>query len=120
MLRKLISILGILALASAYLPSALAGLSESQLPGCCNGIECPMHHMIEGHILCGATDGPGTAFQCCPDVAPRFTSAIALARIAPLIFFGERVFSRSVTSAAAESLKLELGTDVPPPRRSLA
>ena len=91
MLRRFIAAVGMLALAVAYLPGAVGDLSTSTMPACCNGVMCPMHHSVDGRVVCDmVTNHPGSSLQSCPDNAQRYTAALAFIRVRPTVFFAER------------------------------
>ena len=52
MKRRCIAVVGMIALAFAYLPGVVTALSANALPTCCSGMLCPMHHMSGGHMTC--------------------------------------------------------------------
>ena len=120
MVRRLISVVGILALTVAYLPGAVSSASASTTPDCCNGVMCPMHHMAGGQVLCDmGTSHSGPSLQSCPDNAQRYTAALAFVRAAPTIYYTERVISPATTFVSHSALNADLGVVLPPPRTSL-
>ena len=109
--------LGMLAMLIAYLPGVVAGSSAKPLPDCCNGVMCPMHKMAGDHVICGVDlqhrDG---AFQSCPDLSQHYTPALAFLRIAPAVFFSQRVLDSAATLAPQVAAKVDAEVPYPPPR----
>lgn len=119
MVRRLIAVVGILALVVAYLPAAMGDVSAAKKLDCCNGVMCPMHRMAGTHTECdGDTSHPGASLQSCPDNSQRYTAALAFVRVAPSFFLAERVVSPAVAFVSRVPLNADLGVLLPPPRTS--
>jgi len=83
MARRLVSILGILAMLIAFVPAIVNAGSSSNL--CCDGVMCPFHHLAEAD--CDAAHSRDGALQSCPGHGARFTGALPFARVAPAVSF---------------------------------
>ncbi len=83
MLRRLIALLGILALALTILPGI--PYLASATPNCCNGIMCPMHEAQTHGMSCDmGANGTGCALKCLPDQrAGHYTATIVFVLFAP-------------------------------------
>ena len=120
MLRRLISVIGMLALTLAYLPAAMGGLSPASAPDCCNGVMCPMHRMAGAHTECDGVAGrSGASLQSCPDNAQRYTVALSFVRVAPSVLLTECVVSPATVFVSRVPLSADLGVTPPPPRSRL-
>lgn len=96
MKRRCIALVGMTALALAYLPAVVGAFNASTLVTCCAGMLCPMHHMSAGHVTCDT------------DPAHRSTTCEACAPHQTLPYTAGAVFNR-VTSAPVTS-ELPAGT----------
>jgi hypothetical protein len=121
MIRRIIAVVAILALAFIYLPGVVADLSASAQPVCCDGTMCPMHRMAGNHVECSTGAGHSSgALQSCPDVAPRYTASLTFVGVAPSVFFAMGVISIAPILAFHEPVNAYRGIVLPPPRTSLA
>jgi hypothetical protein len=118
MIRKLLSILGTLAMLIAFLPGIVnTTVAAGRLPACCNGIMCPLHQMMGGHVICGANSTPRDgAVQSCPDQSAHYAGAPPFVRVAPSIFFSQRVVNPAVLPAARIAAKIDADVPFLPPR----
>lgn len=121
MVRRLIAVVAVLALAFIYLPGFVADLSASAQLSCCDGMMCPMHRMAGNQVECDmGTSHSGGSLQSCPDLAPRYTAALVFVGVAPSIFFAEHVLSLAAVFVSDTPVSADRGVILPPPRTSLA
>lgn len=114
MVRRSFAIVGMIALAFAYLPAVVAALNASPLPACCAGMLCPMH-MAGGHMMCGM-DMTGTAFQVCPCHSAQYTVGIVFNRVDPPLATSERPTGMAPALRLSVFPSLEPEVLSPPPR----
>lgn len=118
--RRFIAILGMLAFAIAYLPADTEGLHPGT-PDCCDGVLCPMmRHMANGGVICDMTHSPTTAFDCCPALAPQYTAALAMVRVAPPVLAAELPAGPAPFFILPLASHIDYDVVSPPPRASLA
>ncbi len=117
MLRRSFAVVGVIALALAYLPGAMSVLGANELAACCGGMLCPMHRMSAGQVTCDMSAGhKDMAFQACPSHPPQYTASLAFNRVAAPVLAHERpagappLLSLSVLSSIAPEVVS------PPPR----
>lgn len=121
MVRRLIAVVGILALALMYLPGLVADISASTQPACCDGATCPMHHIAGAQVECDINTGrPSGSLRSCSDLAPRYTAALVFVPVAPSVFFAERPIAAAPVLISDKPGNADLGVVIPPPRPSLA
>jgi hypothetical protein len=122
MKRRWIAVVGMIALAFAYLPGVVSALSANASSTCCAGMLCPMHHMSGSHLNCDT------------DPAHRSTTCEACAPHHPLAYTSGAVFNRVASPLAASErpagaapvlllvLRPSLAPEVvsPPPRLALS
>ena len=120
MLRRILAMIGVLALSVAYLPGVLTDAAASSDPSCCNGALCPMHKFMQGQASCDGDAGHGGTLRSCPDNSQRFVAATVFLRVQPATLAAEAL----ETSAPAAQILLpnsrEPKVATPPPRTSLA
>ena len=85
MKRRCIAVVGMIALAFAYLPGVVTALSANALPTCCSGMLCPMHHMSGGHMTCDIDPARrGTTCEACACSHPlQYTAGAVFNRVPP-------------------------------------
>jgi len=124
MMRRLIAVVAILAVALAYVPGMVGDVMASAM-NCCNGTLCPMHntsmHQADTHVECDMDMAhSAAALQSCPDNAPRYITAVAFVCVTPTIFFQERVVSVADAFVSHVVLNADLAISPRPPRTSVA
>jgi hypothetical protein len=120
MRRRLVAILGTLALAVAYLPAVTGGLAAGT-PECCTSGLCPMRNVSGGHLLCDMDLAhPHAAFESCPPQAPHYTVASDLIRVEPPGLAPERPSGAAPVFAMPSLPHADSEVASPPPRTSLA
>jgi hypothetical protein len=115
MARRLIAVLGILALAMTFLTS-VSTLASAE-PNCCNGIMCPMHE-AQSHPSCDmGANGSGCALKCLPgQPVSRFVATIVFALFAPVTLQHDFACERAIEFLAHLSPDALPRVDSPPPR----
>jgi hypothetical protein len=115
--RKLFSMLGALAICIAYLPGAIDASSISHMPDCCNGVMCPMHHMVGGQIICtmDMVQHAG-ALESCPDISQRYATALFFLQTSPATILFEKLVCLAPVAQPSEALKVDSEVPYPPPR----
>ena len=117
MTRKLLSMLGTLAMLIAFLPGVVdTAVAADQLPACCNGVMCPLHRMMGGHVICGFNSKRDGALQSCPDRSTQYAGALQFVRVAPSIFFSQRVVNAAALPATLIASKIDADVPFLPPR----
>jgi hypothetical protein len=119
MLRRLIAILGTLALVATLVPSLPDSVSEAL--ECCNGVMCPMHPAQDNAPNCGM-DGHGTnaALKPCPvQAAVHFTAATVFVLRAPAVLHHQVASEPAIAFLPSFYLDAERRIDSPPPRLPL-
>jgi hypothetical protein len=120
MARRLIAVLGILALAVTIVPNVPD--SASKALDCCNGIMCPMHAAQDIAPNC-ATDknGSSAALKPCPvQAAVHFTAATVFVLRASMILYDDARSEPAIAFLLHFSPDAERRVDSPPPRLPLA
>lgn len=105
--------LGIFVLTLAYLPSVMDGAS-SDVPSCCNGIMCPLHHLVNGHVVCNMSDG--NSFQSCADYGVRYAGSLVFARVSSPMVYTVRMISDALAFQLPASPTFDMPVFSPPPR----
>jgi hypothetical protein len=117
MVRRSVAVVGVIALALAYLPGAMSALGANELAACCGGMLCPMHRMSGGLMNCDMSAGhKDMAFQACPSRPPQYTAAMVFNRVAPPIVASERPAGAAPVLRLIASSSLEPEVLSPPPR----
>ena|SRR5712671_7740152 len=119
-MRRLIAVLGILALAVTIVPGMPDAPSEAL--GCCNGIMCPMHPAQDNDPNCGMdAHGTNAALKPCPvQAAVHFTAATVFVLLAPMILHDDVRSEPTIAFFPHFSPNAERRVDSPPPRLLLA
>lgn len=117
-MRRIIAVLGTLALAVTIVPSGLDAISLAL--DCCNGIMCPMH-AAQTHAPDCDMDGKGsnTALKPCPQAAAHYRGAIVFVLLAPAILHDNARSEPAIAFLPNFSPNAELPVDSPPPRLPL-
>jgi hypothetical protein len=114
MVRRVISVLAILALALTIAPGGLD--STSLALDCCNGIMCPMH-AVQAHAPSCDMDEKGSALRPCPvQTAAHYTGAIVFVLLAPTTSHGDARSEAVIAFLPNFSSDAEIRVDSPPPR----
>ena len=116
MVRRIIAILGTLALAVTIVPSGLDAISLAL--DCCSAIMCPMH-AAQTHAPDCDMDGKGsnTALKPCPvQAAAHYTGAIVFVLLAPAIFHDDARSEPAIAFLPNFSPNAERRVESPPPR----
>lgn len=116
--RRFVAVIGVIALAFAYLPGVVSILSANPLPSCCSGMLCPMHHMAGGHMTCGMDmSHPGTTCEACACNHPlQYTAALVFNRVAPASVSDERPAGAAPVLHLIAPASIEREVVSPPPR----
>jgi hypothetical protein len=119
MARRLIAVLGILALAVTIAPSVPDAASKAL--DCCNGIMCPMHAAQYVAPSCGTDkNGSNATLKPCPvQAAVHFTAATVFVLRAPAVLHHEVASERAIAFFPHFSPDAERHVDSPPPRLPL-
>jgi hypothetical protein len=116
--RRFIAVVGMIALAFAYLPGVVSALSANASPTCCAGMLCPMHHMSSGHMNCNMD--PAHRNTKCEACAPHhplaYTSGAVFNRVAPPPAASERPAGAAPRLLLIARPSLEPEVVSPPPR----
>jgi hypothetical protein len=117
--RRLISILGALALLATTAPLGLDAAAAAF--ACCNGVMCPMH-AAQAHSDCGMDmNGSGPMLKPCPvPAAPRYTAANLFVLPVPVVLNHTIVTERAIASLQRLMVDADSKIDPPPPRLQLA
>ena len=116
MIRRLIAVLGIAALAVAFLPGVADGLSAAGQPACCSGVMCPMHRNGGQKIICDMALGhQGAQLEACPST-PQHYAALVFVPIAPAVLFVEWLVDSAPVFAPPVAAKNGHDVALPPPR----
>ena len=121
MTRRLLAMVGIVAMLIAFAPGLVEGAGDSGLPSCCDGVMCPMHKVVNGRVLCGMMtlqQQPGSSFQSCPDLAHKFTGALPFLRVAPASVTAVWRVAPFVPAALPPVTSVTSDVPCPPPRSS--
>ena len=118
MKRRFIAVVGMIALAFAYLPGVVSALSAGTSPTCCAGMLCPMHHMSGGHMNCDmdAAHRGTTCEACAPHHPLPYTAGAIFNRVAPPAGRDERPAGAAPALLLIAAPSLELEVISPPPR----
>jgi hypothetical protein len=117
MARGLFSLVGTLAMLIAFLPGVVGTSSAEAVPGCCNGVICPLHQMASTQVTCYLNLSSRAAeFQSCPDQTTHFVGALVFVRVAPTIFFTQRWVDSAVPLAFPAPDRITSEVPYPPPR----
>jgi hypothetical protein len=117
MVRRSVAVVGVIALALAYLPGAMSALAANESAACCAGMLCPMHRMSGGQVTCDMSAGHrDMAFQACPSRPPQYTVGIVFNRVAPPLATSERPTGMAPTLRLTVLPSLEPEVLSPPPR----
>ena len=115
MIRRVVAVIGILALAGTMLSSMPATASEAL--DCCNGVMCPLH---AGHPANCDANGSGTALKSCPvQAAAHYTAAIVFVLLVPAVLHQELVSEAAIAFLPSLHSDVEPSVDSPPPRLRL-
>jgi len=116
--RRLTGILGIFALAVAFLPGMVDGLGAAQQLKCCAGTLCPMHSNGGQKLDCDMDFGhQGAELQACPSANQHY-AALAFVPTGPADLFAEWLVDSAPVFAPPAAVNN--GHDVaPPPPRSV-
>jgi hypothetical protein len=119
MVRRIIAVLGTLALAVTIVPSGLDAISLAL--DCCNGIMCPMHAEQRQAANCdmGANGSSATLKPCPLQTAPHYTGAIVFVLLAPAIFHDDARSEPAIAFLPNFSPNAERRVESPPPRLPL-
>jgi hypothetical protein len=115
--RRFIAVIGMIALAFAYLPAVVSVLSANASSVCCTGTLCPMHNMAGSHMNCGMDMAhPGTTCEACPCRTPQYTAALIFNRVAPPLAASERPAGAAPVLRLIAPPSIEPEVVSPPPR----
>ncbi|PYU26153.1 MAG: hypothetical protein DMG32_10295 [Acidobacteria bacterium] len=116
MARRIIAVLGTLALAVTIVPSGLDAISLAL--DCCNGIMCPMHAEQRQAANCDmGTNGSSAALKPCPvQAAAHYTAAIIFVLLAPLILHDDARSEPAIAFLSNFLPNVERRVESPPPR----
>jgi len=119
MLRRIISVLAILALALTIAPSGLDAASLAL--DCCNGIMCPMHPAQVHPPNCDMSgNGPPAALRPCPVQNPaHYTGAVVFVPPTPTVLHHHTQTEPAFAFFPTLSPSAERRMDSPPPRLPL-
>ena len=118
-MRRIIAVLGTLALAATVVPNGRDVASEAF--DCCNGIMCPMH-AAQTHAPNCDMDGKGSsaALKPCPvPMAVHYTATIVFVLRAPVILHHEVLSGPAPTITRNFYSDAARPVDSPPPRLPL-
>jgi hypothetical protein len=115
MARRLLSALGIVAMLFAFLPGVVDASLAADSQVCCNGAMCPLHQLMAAQKLCDTTTHDGV-LESCPQPGNHYTGALPFVRVAPSIFFSQRLMDSAVLPAPQVSAKVAADIPYPPPR----
>ena len=117
-MRRLIAVVGILALAATIVPNKSDAASQGL--DCCNGIMCPMH-AAETHAANCDMDKNGLAeLKPCPvQAAAHYTAAIVFVLLAPMMLQDDDRSEPARVFLPNSSPNAECRVDSPPPRLPL-
>ena len=120
MVRRLIAVLAILALALTILPG-IPNLA-SATPSCCNGIMCPMHQAGSHAMSCDmGANGSGCALKCLPSQqAGHYTATIVFVLFAPTTLQRLPASEPAIAFLPHLSPDAFLRVESPPPRLPLS
>ena len=113
--RQFIAIVGMIALALAYLPGVVSVLSANPSPVCCAGTLCPMHQMSGAHMTCGM-DATHPASQACGCHSVQYTGGLVFNRVAPAPATNERPNGVPPVLLSIASPNVQPDVLSPPPR----
>jgi hypothetical protein len=117
--RRCLAVVGMLALALAYLPGVACLLNVA--PACCAAAMCPMHNAPGSHMTCGMdTAHSGNAFQSCGCHSAQYTGGFVFDRAAPAVAGSERFSGVAPTLRQIAFLNVKLEVVLPPPRLVLS
>jgi hypothetical protein len=118
MKRRFIAVVGMIALAFAYLPSVAGILNAQASPTCCSGMLCPMHHMSGGQMNCDMDAAHrGTSCEACaPHHALPYTAGLVFNRVAPPQVASERPAGAAPVLLLIAPPNVEPEIVSPPPR----
>ena len=115
-MRRFLAIVGVFALAVAYLPGVVGALYAAQQPSCCLGPLCPMHHKMNQQSLCDMGPGnKGAQMQACPASIQHYAAFVFVRSLAPTLF-GECLVQQMSISVSTASPSNTAHVDSPPPR----
>jgi hypothetical protein len=120
--RRFIAVVGIIALAFAYLPGVVSALSASPSATCCAVMLCPMHHMSGGHPTCDADPARrGTTCEACAaHHSLQYKAGAVFNRVSPPLVTSERPTGTAPALLQIASASLEPEVLSPPPRLALS
>ncbi len=119
MFRRCVAILTVCALAAAFLPELVRDLSASDMPSCCNGVVCPMHHNWGQKISCDINLGhQGAELQACPSAYQHYATLLFVP-IAPVALLVEWLVDSMPIFASSVVVSNTHEVLSPPPRRIL-
>src|SRR5271165_3523173 len=120
--RRFLAVVGVIAMALAYLPAVVSVLSANPSPACCAGMLCPMHHMSGGHMTCDtdAAHRSATCEACAPHHALPYAGGSVFNRVAPPLVANERPAGAAPVLLQIASSSLEPEVLPPPPRLALS
>jgi hypothetical protein len=119
MARRLLSVLGSLAMLIAFLPG-IVDAASANLPACCTGAMCPFHQMASAKVICDTSSSPRDAdLERCPDQTTHYTVALIFVRMAPAILFAQPLVGAAASLPSSAPAKVAVEVPYPPPRLAL-
>jgi hypothetical protein len=118
MVRRVIAVVGILALVVTLLPRMPGFASEAA--DCCNGIMCPMHKAENHAANCDDMKGSGAVKSCPVQAAVHYTATIVFVLLAPAALDHEIVSEPAMGLLPSLYSNTEFRVDSPPPRLPLS
>ena len=119
MSRRIISVVGILALALVLVPSGPDSIRSVALD-CCDGIMCPMHAKQVHAPNCDIKNNGSAALKPCPaQAATHYTASIVFVLVAPMTLHNDAPSEPAIAFFPHLSANAELRIDSPPPRLPL-
>ena len=115
--RRVLTTIGVLALALAYLPGLLGLLNAQASLACCTGMVCPMHRSAAEHMTCGMdTSHSGATCELCACHQNQSVGGLVFNRVSPPLAVAERVTRGALVlrNPAFRSVEPEIVS--PPPR----
>ena len=114
--RRLISVVGSLALMLTILPN----IPATEALDCCNGVMCPMHSP-QVHAPNCDMDTHAPVLKPCPvQAAVHYTASIAFVLVAPVILNGDVVIEPAIAFLPSFYSDVQRRVDSPPPRLPLS
>ena len=118
-MRRITSILGILALLASFVPADIDAAAEAL--ACCNGTLCPMHLERSHAPECDMDmNGSGAALKPCPvRPAAHYTATNVFLLLAPVVLHRDTLSEPATLFLKHLSSDAALRVDSPPPRMPL-